>query len=75
MIIKEMEWNGIEWNELCVCDEEDKFCMKGERRSHARETYDRSERAGCGLHQKVKKLRYTGLGYKPNKIFQFWIFC
>ena len=60
---------------VSVCDEEDKFWMKGERRSHARETYDRSERAGCGLHQKVKKLRYTGLGYKPNKIFQFWIFC
>ena len=35
---------------------EDKFWVKGERRSHARETHDRSESAGCGLHQKVKKL-------------------
>ena len=32
------------------------FWVKGERRSHARETIALLTCAGCGLHKKVKKL-------------------
>ena len=44
---------------VCVCgDKEDKivFWVKGEKRGHARETTTLLTYAGCGLHQKVKKL-------------------
>ena len=46
-------------NIWCVCgDKEDKivFWVKGEKRGHARETTTLLTYAGCGLHQKVKKL-------------------